>query len=74
MKRFKPHKFVIEHGTLTIGTIGVMGLAGRMPSSPTGNRIVGGMDTMKIIPTVHAVGGTFGALGNLERIVKKKRR
>lgn len=71
---FDPSKFVIEHGKLTVGTMGVMGLAGRMPHSPSSSKIVGGMDTLKVLPTVHATGGVFGSLRGLEDTVKKKRR
>ena len=73
-KGFDPFDFTVRHGSLTMGTVGVIGLADRMPDSSSKSGIVGGMDTLKIIPTTHAVGGVFGSLGNLERVVKKKKR
>ena len=72
-KDFDPFDFTIKHGSLTIGTIGVTGLAGRMPSSPQSENILQGMDTIKVIPTVHVVSGVFDSLGHLERSVKKRK-
>lgn len=73
-KKFDPLDFTIKHGSLTVGTMGVIGLADRMPDSPSKQGIVRGMDTLKVVPSVHAVGGVFGSLGSLESVVKKKRR
>lgn len=76
MKVFDPFDAVVSHGSLTIGTIGVMGLADRMPDSPSKAGIIRGMDTMKIIPVVHGAGiamGSLGMLGDVEKRVKKRR-
>ena len=73
-KKYDPSDFVISHGKLTIGTIGVMGVASRMPHSPQHSSIMHGMDTMKVLPTIHATKGVFGSLQNLEGVVKKKRK
>ena len=73
-KKFEPFNFVREQGALQVGTLGVTGLASRMPSSPQSGAIQSSMGTMALVPKMHAVGGVFGSLGNLERIVKKKKR
>ena len=72
-KKFNPYKHVMEHGKIQIGTLGVTGLATRMPSSPQSGAIQSSMGTMTVIPKVHAVGGVFGSLGNLEQTIKKKK-
>ena len=73
-KGFDPLEFSVRHGRLTVGTMGVLGLADRMPDSPSKQGVVRGMAPLKVVPTVHAVGGSFGALRRLEGVVKKKRR
>ena len=76
-KSFDPFDFTMKHGALTIGTIGTVGMAGRlsqqMPSSQSAS-IMGGMNTITVLPTIHAASGVFGSLGMLEDVVKKKRR
>ena len=53
---FDPFKAVVSHGALTAGTIGSIGTAGHinqtMPSA-TGHRVMAGMDTLKVVQTVH---------------------
>ena len=78
-KVFDPFKAVVDHGVLTAGTIGSIGIAGKinqtMPSS-TGSKIMGGMDSLKIIPVVHGAGiamGSLGMLGEVEKKARKKR-
>jgi len=76
-KGFDPFKAVVSHGALTVGTIGSIGIAGRvntmMPSAP-GTRIMGSMDTLKVVPTVHAASIGIGSLGMLGDVEKKARR
>ena len=74
---YDPFDAVMSHGKITIGTVGVMGLAGSMPSSPSSGNILRGMDTLKVVPTVHATGiafGSLGMLGDVEKQIKKQRR
>lgn len=81
-KEFDPSKFVIEHGALQVGTMGVVGItghmAGRMPASgaATASKITSTSSHLAMIPRIHAVGGVFGSLRSLESRVslKKKRR
>ena len=76
-KKFNPFDAVMKQGTLTAGTIGVVGITGKLSQqlpSATGTKIMGSMDTMKVIPTVHAASIGFGALGSLKEIEKKARR
>ena len=81
-KDFNPSKFVIEHGVLQAGTLGVVGItghmAGSMPSSgaSTANKITSSSGSLAMIPRMHAIGGVFGSLRGLERQVysKNKRR
>jgi len=74
---------VMEHGKITMGTMGVIGITGklaeRMPTSGAGtaSNIMGSMDTMKVIPTVHSAGiamGSLSMLGDVEKQARKKRR
>ena len=71
VKKFDPFKSVVEHGTLSIGTVGVMGIAGRMPSSPSSGRITGSMDTLRVVPVVHGAGIAMGSLGSLKAVERK---
>lgn len=76
-KGFDPFEAVVKHGKLTAGTIGVMGVTGRMADvmpSPQSAKIVSGMDTLKVLPTVHAAGITMGSLGMLSDVEKKAKR
>jgi len=74
---FDPFKAVVSHGALTAGTIGSIGTAGHinqtMPSA-TGHRVMAGMDTLKVVPTVHAASIGIGSLGMLGDVEKKVRR
>lgn len=74
---------IMEHGKISIGTVGVVGLTGRfaeqMPAggSGTSSNIMRSMDTMKIIPTVHGAGvamGSLSMLGDVERQAKRRKR
>ena len=78
-KVFDPLDAVITHGKLGVGTIGVVGVAGslhsQMPSN-VGGGVMRSMDTLKIIPTVHASSVAMGSLGmftDIERKIKKRR-
>ena len=71
-KDFDPLGFTLEHGALQMGTLGVTSMVHRMPSSPSSNRITGGMEHISLIPRVHAVGGVFSSLDSLGKKVKKK--
>ena len=76
-KKFDPFDAVMKQGALTAGTIGAVGITGKMAQqfpSATGNKIVGSMDTMKVIPMVHGVSIGFGALGSLKEVERKARR
>lgn len=72
-KSFDPFDYTIQHGKITMGTIGTIGIVGSMPHTPQTSNIIRGMDTMKIIPTVHAAGGVFGSLNMLNNINYKKK-
>ena len=69
--------FVMENTAISAGTMVGAGLVGKLgtqlPSSYS-NKIIGGMDTMSMIPTLHATGGVFNQLQGLNKTVKKKRR
>lgn len=76
-KKYDPFNAVMEHGALTAGTIGAVGITGKMAQqfpSATGDKIVGSMDAMKVIPVVHGVSLGFGALGSLKEVERKARR
>ena len=76
-KKYDPFNAVMEHGTLTAGTIGAVGITGKMAQqlpSATGNKIVSSMDTMKVIPAVHGVAMGFGAFGSLKEVERKARK
>lgn len=71
-KGFDPFDFVMEHGTMQVGYMGVTGLAGRMPSSPQKGQILSSMGTMRILPTIHATKGIFRSMEQLD--YKKRKR
>ena len=76
-KKFDPFDAVMKHGALTAGTIGAVGITGKMAQqfpSATGDKIAGSMDTMKVIPMVHGVSIGFSALGSLKEVERKARR
>jgi hypothetical protein len=66
--------FVMDNAALNIGVMGSASLVGAMPDNPMKASILKGMETMTIIPTLHATGGIFNQLQNLNSNVKKKRR
>ena len=76
-KKFNPYDAVMKHGKLTIGTMGAVGIAGKtlqhFPSA-TGDKVMGSMDTMKVIPMVHGASIGMGALGSLRNVERKARR
>lgn len=72
-KGFDPWKHTMDNASLYTGTLMSVGVASKLPSSPTGNKVIAGMGNMELIPRMHSVGGVFGSLGHLERTVKKKR-
>lgn len=66
----------IEHGQITIGTVVGMGVTGRIGEqlhTPSSGRIMQGMNTMRILPTVHSSGIALGSLRFLEDVGKKKK-
>jgi len=74
-KRNKDLDFVYDNIGLNAGIIGGTHLVGRLGSnmsSPQSSKIMGGMDTLRVVPLVHATGGVFGQLKNLERKIMKK--
>ena len=79
-KKFDPTKFVIEHGALQVGTMGVVGvtgkIAGQMPASgqATGDKIMSSSSNIALIPRMHAVGGVFSSLRGLESKVHSKKK
>jgi len=73
-KGFNPVDAVISHGTLTAGTMMGVGLVGKLPSSDSSGQIISSMDTIKIVPTIHASGIAIHSLGSLQDTYKKKKR
>jgi hypothetical protein len=55
-----------------IGT-GVVGKLGEQLPSSSSSAIMSGMNTMSMLPTVHAAGGVFSALRDMERKTKRRR-
>lgn len=75
-KRNKELDFVFDNMALSAGVVGGTHIVGKMSStmpSPQSGAIMKGMETMKIVPIMHATGGIFGQLQGLEKKVKKKR-
>lgn len=75
-KRNKELDFVYDNIALNAGIIGGTHLVGRLSTnlpSPQSGTILKGMETMKVVPTMHAMGGMFGQLQGLEKKVKKRR-
>jgi hypothetical protein len=71
--------FVMDNTMLNAGVMmgaGVVGKIGTSLPSPISGSVMKGMETMSILPTLHATGGIFGQLQNLNKSVriKKKRR
>jgi len=68
--------FVFDNIKINTGIIGgtyMMGkLSNSMPSNQS-NKIMSGMSTLRIVPTIHAMGGIMGQLQSLEHKIKKKR-
>lgn len=76
-KTYDPFQHTMETGMLSVGTIGVTGIAAKTSQilpSPVSGKVLSGMETMSIIPTMHATGGVFMGLQDLESKVKNKRR
>jgi len=63
--------FVMENATISAGTVAAGGLIGKigtqLPSS-TGDKVMEGMGTMSIIPTMHATGGIFKQLKKMKKL------
>lgn len=78
-KSFDPLDFTIKHGTLQVGTMGVVGITGemhnRMPvaGQAVGSSIMRSTGTMALIPRMHAVGGVFSSLRGLEKKTRSKK-
>ena len=69
--------FTMENIALNTGIIagaGMVSQIGKTYPSPISDKITSGMEPLTIIPTVHAMGGIFGQLNNMNNIVKKKKR
>jgi len=76
-KHKKNLDFVYDNIKINAGIVGgtaVVGKIGNIMHSPQSNNIMKGMETMKIVPTIHATGGIFGQLNDLNKMVKKKKR
>ena len=79
-KSFDPSKFVIEHGALQVGTLGVVGITGKMAGSmpaggaATASKITSSSSSLSLIPRIHAVGGVFSSLRGLEQQVHSKKK
>lgn len=65
---------ITKHGIATTGAVGVTGLAGRMPFSPSSGAITGSMGMIRVPLTTHAVGIAFKGLHSLEELSKKAKR
>jgi hypothetical protein len=65
--------FVMDNATLNVGVMGSASLVGAMPDNPMKASILKGMEPMSMIPMLHATGGVFGQLQNLNNGVKKKK-
>lgn len=69
--------FTMDNMSLNVGVVAGAGMVGKIAEtmpSPVSSNIMKGMGTMSVIPTVHAVGGVFGQLQGLDRMVKKRKR
>ena len=69
--------FTMENMALNVGITagaGVVGKLGQTLPSPVSGNIMKGMETMSVIPTIHATGGIFNQLQDLNKMTKKKRR
>lgn len=74
-KGFDPLDFTIKHGQITMGTqmmIGTTGLIEQRIPGTHGVNIMQGMNTMGLLPTVHATGGVFQSLHMLSKAGKKR--
>jgi len=71
---FDPLDFTLKQGQLTMGTqlsIGAVGMIGSKFPGATSSKISAGMNTMSLLPTIHATGGVFQSLRMLEKAGKK---
>ena len=79
-KSFDPFDFTMEHGALQVGTLGVVGITGKMAESmpasgaAIANKITSSSGTLSLIPRIHAVGGVFSSLQGLEKKVHSKKK
>ena len=72
-KGFDPFDFTMKQGQLTMGTQLTMGAVGMIGNKfPGGGKISAGMNTMGLLPTIHATGGVFQSLHMLGKLGKKK--
>lgn len=75
-KGFDPFNLVVENSKMSagimIGTYTVSKIGEQLPSS-SNSKIIGGMDTMAVLPTVHAAGGAFESLNDLNKKIKRRR-
>ena len=75
-KGFNPFDLAMENTKLSAGIMigtGLVGKIGEQIPSSSSSAIMGGMNTMSMLPTVHAAGGVFSALRDMERKTKRRR-
>lgn len=73
-KKFDMFEHAMDTTMISAGSLMGTGLVGRLPSSPIKGKVLDGMSTMSILPTMHATGGIMGGLGELERMSRKARK
>ena len=75
-KGFDPFDLAMENAELSAGIMigtGVVGKLGEQIPSSSSSAIMGGMNTMSMLPTLHATGGVFSALKDMEMKAKRRR-
>ena len=77
---FDPFDHTMKQAGISAGLIGGTYIVGQVPRAPgaVGDRIhggaMGGMGMLSVVQPIHATGGVFGALGDLDKKVKRKKR
>jgi len=75
-KGFDPFDLVMENTQISAGIMigtGVVGKLGEQIPSSSSSAIMGGMNTMSTLPTVHATKGVFDAFNDLNKKVKRRK-
>lgn len=72
-KGFNPVDYTFDNAMLSAGIMGSSYLVGSMPDTPMKGKVMKGMEPLGVLPTVHAAGGVFQMLGDLERKGKRRR-